>query len=403
MSGNPWDPTAPMGPRPPAPSGQPPRNAAHWPTPQAPVIPPTGGDESGALPLRQRSWLAALALYLLAPVIAEALTGSTPPMQALNNPLSLVYLTALYGSGALLARETVRRRGLGWGSLFVLGAAYGALEEGLVVTSWQNRLWPDVAFLHGYSVAYGVNWYWALGMTAFHAIVSVVLPIALVEAAFPALAHAPWLGKRSYRLLLAWLLVASVVGLVGFGFLMFRDQGYHPPLVGYALALAITLALSWLGMHPLGRLLRRAQGDATLPPKVNGRRAPSLGTLRIAGFAFTLLFFVVFWGAPGVLAQPALGVAALVGALTLPTALVMRWSHRLDWSPRRRLALLTGVALFFVALAPALQYVIKPADKDLTGLTPLAVATLAGLICLAYAARAEEQRRLGAPKRVARP
>src|SRR6185437_16296228 len=134
---------------------------AHWPTPHA--MAPAPEPDTQTTPLRQRRWMAALALYLLAPITAELLTGSTPPLQFVN-PLSFLFLTALYGSGALLVRETVRRRGLGWWSVILLGAAYGVLEEGLVVTSWMNPYWSDLAYLNGYSRALGINWYWALGM-----------------------------------------------------------------------------------------------------------------------------------------------------------------------------------------------------------------------------------------------
>jgi len=47
-------------------------------------------------------------LLFLSPIIAELLTSSMPPMEFLRLPLFLV-VVALYGAGALLARElTVR-------------------------------------------------------------------------------------------------------------------------------------------------------------------------------------------------------------------------------------------------------------------------------------------------------
>src|SRR5437870_317974 len=94
----------------------------------------------------QRTWPALLTLYLLSPIIAEVLSGSTPPLMFIN-PIMLMYETALYGSGAILVRELVRRRGLGWGSILLLGAAYGILEEGLIITSWFNPYWPDLGRL----------------------------------------------------------------------------------------------------------------------------------------------------------------------------------------------------------------------------------------------------------------
>lgn len=402
MGANPWDPTAPMPPagapagqRAPGAPGAPPRRPGqpHWPTPQQGLAPPPAATASSA---RLRLWAPALALYLLAPVAAEALTGSTPPLQFFS-PVFLLYLTGLYGSGALLARETVRRRGLGWGSLILLGAAYGALEEGLVVTSWTNPYWPAVLSLQGYSRFLGVNWFWALGMTAFHAIISVALPIIVVETLFPAVASRPWLGGRAYRALMGWLALVSVLGLVTFGFLQFRDQGYHPQPLGWLAALLIAAALVWLALHPLKRALRHARNEPTLPPPVTARPAPSLAALRFAGFGFTAFYFAAFWAGPSIFKRPLIGEAVLAGVLLLPAIIVTRWSRCLDWNPRRRLALATGATLALIALAPIIEFGVHTTTKDETGLWLVAVAALAGLIWLARRARLNEVRRLGAP------
>src|SRR5262249_6156817 len=99
---------------------------------------------------RLRTWPGGLTLFLLAPMVAEMLTGSTPPLNFIN-PVSLLLEIPLYGAGAVLARELIRRRGLGWGRLLLLGAAYGVLEEGLTIGSWFDPYWPDVAPLGSYS------------------------------------------------------------------------------------------------------------------------------------------------------------------------------------------------------------------------------------------------------------
>ena len=106
----------------------------------------------------QRTWPALLTLFFLAPIIPEMLTGSTPPLMFIN-PTSLLFETGLYGSGAILIRELVRRRGLGWSSIVLLGAAYGILEEGLVMyklvqpilaRSWQTSLlWSHISIRVG--------------------------------------------------------------------------------------------------------------------------------------------------------------------------------------------------------------------------------------------------------------
>src|SRR5206468_474013 len=54
-----------------------------------------------------------LALVLLSPVIAEMLSGSTPPLEWLN-PIAVLFLIWLYGAGVLVMRETAVRWKTGW-------------------------------------------------------------------------------------------------------------------------------------------------------------------------------------------------------------------------------------------------------------------------------------------------
>ena len=65
-----------------------------------------------------------LALVLLSPVLAEMLSGSTPPLEWLN-PIAVLFLIWLYGAGVLVMRETAVRWKTGWPSILLLGAAYG--------------------------------------------------------------------------------------------------------------------------------------------------------------------------------------------------------------------------------------------------------------------------------------
>ena len=54
----------------------------------------------------------ALALFFLAPMVGELLSGSAPPAEFFN-PFTLLLLAALYGSGAVLIRELRVRWGTG--------------------------------------------------------------------------------------------------------------------------------------------------------------------------------------------------------------------------------------------------------------------------------------------------
>lgn len=73
-------------------------------------------------------------LFFLAPAIGELLSGASPPLKFFS-PFLFVVLCLLYGSGALVVREITLRCGKGWTTILILGAAYGLVEEGLMVKS----------------------------------------------------------------------------------------------------------------------------------------------------------------------------------------------------------------------------------------------------------------------------
>ncbi len=362
---------------------------------------------------RPRTWYAVLALLLLAPACGEMLSGSTPPLMFVN-PISLFIQAGLYGSGALLIREVVRRNGLGWRSVLVLGAAYGILEEGLVVTSWFNPYWPDVVSLHGYSRWLGINWFWALSLTMYHAVCSITVPIVLAEALFPRIAARPWLRRGSITLFAIWLGLVCVLGLLGFGFLEFRQQGYtHPPVTYfYALGLAISLVAVGLTL-PRPRMRAEFLVPAPAPAPVQGpysapaylwnaapgmqsplppsprppRRAPRLWTLRLAGFGYILGFFAISWGFGPALRWPPLALLLLAGWGAFAAWRLFAWSARPGWGPRSRLALASGVVVFFVLLAPLLEFAAHPAGRVMTGMTAAAAIWLAFVVALAFRPR----------------
>ena len=316
-----------------------------------------------------RSARAAPFLYVLAPVCGELLSGSTP-LRAFVNPLVFLYLSGLYGGGALVVREIVRRRGLGWRAVLLLGSAYGVLEEGLVVTSWFNPYWPDAASLGAYGRALELNWLWALHLTLFHAVLSIAAPIVIAESLFPAIADRPWLGDRALRFVTIWLGIVSVAGLFGFGFVAFREQGYtHPPTV-YLLALAAAVVLVRLALrHPRAASARRAG-------------APSLWRLRLFGFAATAAGFVIAWVGPAVMPVAAVTIAALTGVAAAALLAVGRWASSAAWGQPQRLALASGAIGFLIALAPLVELGGNPTGKDQSGHTLVAGATLIGLVLL---------------------
>jgi hypothetical protein len=296
------------------------------------------------------------------------------------NPLSLLYLPALYGSGAILVRELVRRRRLGWGSVLLLGAAYGILEEGLVVTSWFNPSWPDLGLLATYGRLLDTSWVWAVGLTIYHAVVSITLPIVLTEALFPSIADQPWLGKRGLRIVASWLTVASLLGLVGFGFLAFRGHGYtHPPLM-YLGALLVASGFVWLGLRP----------SPKMPVAPDASALPGLWKLRVLAFGATCAFFCSLWALPHLVAFPIVPIAAMLGLVVLASRWMAHWSRRANWGRLQQVALTSGVLGFFIVLSPLIEFGTARGDKITTGQTLFGLVFLLALIWLAWRVKRQQ-------------
>ncbi len=93
--------------------------------------------------LAMRRVLPAITLFFVAPLVAEFLLGDLP-LKLLG---ALIILAPMYGGGALLVRELVRRSGRGWPSILMLAFAYAVIEEAFTTqTLVQSRL-PALA--HG--------------------------------------------------------------------------------------------------------------------------------------------------------------------------------------------------------------------------------------------------------------
>lgn len=288
---------------------------------------------------KERTRPAIWTLAFLSPLTAEVLTGSTPILLFLI-PFTMIYQVAFYGSGALLIREIVRRRGLGWPSIVLLGAAYGILEEGLVNVTWFNPYWPDVLSYQGYGRALELNWVWALNLTAFHAIVSITIPILLAELIFPAHAARPWLSRKGLWAVGITLTLASALGLWVFGFLLYRGPDFAaPPLVPYLGTLALAV-----GLVAGGLLLPRS---ALRPAMASSRRLPPLWFLRIFGFVAIFLYF-----ADESVLHTTVPFPMACGSIALTLALiawrVWAWSRHPGWNARHMLALASGVLGIFV-------------------------------------------------------
>jgi len=202
----------------------------------------------------------ALALFLLSPVVGELLSGSAPPAEFFT-VFGFTVMSLLYGGGAVLARELKVRWNKGIGSLLLIGAAYGVIEEGVMVVSFQNPNWMDVGVLGSFGRWMGVNWVWAVELTIYHAIVSITVPVMLMELVYPLKKEKPWLHGR-WRQLVPFLFL----GDVGIGYFLFAEfTGYAPPLPQLVLFIGLSILFLYLAYLLPSDWVRRGKREMRRP------------------------------------------------------------------------------------------------------------------------------------------
>jgi hypothetical protein len=146
-------------------------------------------------------------LALAAPICAEYLVGYD---DTIGDPAALIFglvvFVPVYGAPAVLIRELARRRGCGWPGIFLLAAAFGLLQAGLLDQSLFNpryrgiaywdHLWRPTLLPGGWTSAAML-----LGFVGGHVVGSISAPIAVAEAVVPGRAGKPRsaTGSDAYR------------------------------------------------------------------------------------------------------------------------------------------------------------------------------------------------------------
>lgn len=352
-----------------------PSDPATLPAVATPAVPAEAAAPTQPLPPapRVRTWPAALALLFVSPGIAEMLSGSTPPLRFIQ-PFALIALPTLYGFSALLIREIMVRRALGWGNALLMGAAFGIFQEALIVQTWFNEgAAASPSHSQGtYGVAFGTGWDWGLNVTAYHSFISITAPLILIGLLFPRQAPLPWLGRKRIIAMVIWMFVVLGALAYAVAFRHVTGQGDHgPPLVPYLFTAGLTVLAMLLGAFVRFPVPR---------PATPARRAPRLWTVRLT---IGGLIAVYFFGTSGIL--PATHLPAIVNA-AFGVALfgfsvwrVRTWSARPDWGDRHWLAVVTGLVLYFTVLwGPVVEFAARLPDEQ--GLVLADVIALVALL-----------------------
>jgi hypothetical protein len=182
-----------------------------------------------------------ISLALLSPGIPEYLSSSSPLNAIILNPvffpIQLALNLGLYVPGVLLVREAMIRWHKGLGSVLLLGAAYGILEEGIALSTLFYSKAQPVSNLGYYGHWAGVNWIWVAGILPVHMIFSITIPIVLLGLALPYTHGEPLLSGRKLPATIA-VLVIDVIVLMLFVFGITKFWMGTPVFIGSLLSIA---------------------------------------------------------------------------------------------------------------------------------------------------------------------
>jgi hypothetical protein len=270
----------------------------------------------------------AIALFFLAPLIGEFLLGNL----SITWLWALLALAPLYGGGALLIRETVRRFELGWPSMVLLGLTYAIVEEAFVTQSLFNPNYLGLRLLdYGYTDSLGISIWWTVFVLGIHTIWSTAVPIALVESLVPEIRHTPWLRPVG-------LLGTAIIFVLGctVTFVIQQQDPFmasHAQLLGSGIIIVvlITTALS------LGRFKLDIRPSAQPLPQ-----ARMVGVIAfLLGSAFMVLA-IIHNAIPAIL-----NAVGMVLILIFGGAILLRWSKHTEWSVYHSLAISSGLVLTY--------------------------------------------------------
>ncbi len=254
---------------------------------------------------------AALFLLFATGPLAEVLSENVPLLTCLQ-PLPFLLITLTYGVPVLLIRELAAARRLNPAGLWLLGLAYGILNEGVLAKTLTQPGGPPLNDFAGYGQIGALQGGWTLFIVAWHATHSVLYPVLLARWLFPAAAGRRWFASGRSR----WLLRALLVALAGLYSLYFLNPVRREAGV-FLLYAAATLGLAGIAL----RFCReRAAPPRALPAAPSPRPA-------LLGGAAVVFYLSQFWSAGRI---PFAAYAAASGGLVAFAAARMT---RAGWKP----------------------------------------------------------------------
>lgn len=294
--------------------------------------------------MKRRFW-PAIGLFFLSPLVAEFLLGNLP----ITALFAVIGLAPLYGGGAVLIREFVRRRGWGCPSILALALAYGVLEEGVTTQSLFNPNYADLRLLDPGHIGFlGIGAPWTLFVLTLHTVWSITVPIVLVEAVSQR-PREPWLGKVGL-----WVTsVLFVIGVAATTLIQLKNDSFVASPVQFTGVALVFFALIGLA--------------ARLGTKETVRRPGGVPAVWLAGL-IALAVTSAFMLLDNLDLNGWLTAATDLVGWVVATLLVLTWSRRESWTRQHVLALASGALLTYAWHAfPESPVFDAPKTVDLIG------------------------------------
>jgi hypothetical protein len=278
--------------------------------------------------------LPALTLALLAPVVAEILSGSTK----LSFIFVLIPEIMVWGFGALIIRDLVRRWRGGSTSMVLLALALSVAEEWVIQ---QTSLAPLPWVATQYGRIWHVNWIWFLFFLGYESVWVVLVPVQLTELIFRSRRADPWLSRRGLGVsalifltgsFLAWFLWTQIARPK-----TFHVSKYQPPFAQLILGLVMIASLA------VAAYLLRNLGTRTHPR----RRVPVAWIAALAAVLFATPWYGLMSLIFGVHRTWPLWMPMTAGCLWAGCswAVISYWTASEKWSDLHRLALCFGATV----------------------------------------------------------
>jgi hypothetical protein len=301
---------------------------------------PANANVKASPPTRYRT--AIWTLLVLAPIIAEVLSGAT----RLSILFVLIPEIMVWGGGALLARELVRRWHAGATSLLCLGLALSIAEEFIIQQTSIAPL-PFPGANADFARFWGINWVYLLFMLGFESVWVVLVPVQITELVFPDRREQPWLRTRGLIAACVTFLIGSRIAWYGW-----TQQArprlhaipYHPP------AVLILVGLASIGALIFAAWLLRGYGHSG---QIASRQPASPWLLGFKALIFSAAWFELI----GLVFIPHPGLAVWIPLTTGPAwalisfILIRYWSAARGWRDVHRWALSCGAILGCMAMS----------------------------------------------------